>query len=713
MSAAKRKVNPLTLKEKKAVILEVENSNGRTKSQIAEQFRIPKSTLSTILKEKERILNLNDADDLGPQRKRMRIRRGVHPQLEEALFAWLQEQAAANQTVSGQKMLARSQELAQQLGVDDFKNSVAWLEGFKRRHGLAGARPGPADGWRPEPAPDSTVPLGQLSALLDEYGAADVFVVAEMGVLFDLTPAEAGGEAVKACAAGELASRRLSVLAAASADGSQKLPLLVAGERPLPGASQPGRLAYRAEPRSWLQPDHFASWLELRDGELGAQGRRALFLCELQPLHATAGGGDARERAASPGEKRPRYGSPAGRRRPSSQEALKAVLVLQQYFQLRDGDDELDEVLSFVAFTKEKIVKLQTQEHRHDNGSQKVKKEPKVEKPDLLGTIKFESPILNIDPDVDPEELRDPSEVKPSTPTKPSLELLAPRKGGIRVGAQFQAEVPAAPLASPPDTSTDSSRLEEARWTPDHQLTEQQINQFVMLARAVGMFARACDAGSAASQPGIHVAAANASRDVTRAHALDVLHRHDYRLGAALTSLVPAGGPLLCRDELEDWSVHETAIFEEAVTRHGKQFDLVCRDYLPWKTSAQVNEYYYMWKTTDRYVRRRRAKHLARRQAAQVAAPSPREPASPPVAGDAAPPASPPPPPGRPGPASDALTLLSPMLNALGTSVSIEPVTPGSRRSPEQRGKAAAVEKLCGGVRLSGECSITPVPLSR
>jgi len=57
------------------------------------------------------------------------------------------------------------------------------------------------------------------------------------------------------------------------------------------------------------------------------------------------------------------------------------------------------------------------------------------------------------------------------------------------------------------------------------------------------------------------------------------------------------------------------------------------------------------------------------------------------------------------------LTLLSPMLNALGTSVSIEPVSSGSRRSPEQRGKA--VDKLCGSVKLSGECSITPVPLSR
>ena len=528
MSAAKRKVNPLTIQEKKAVILEVENSNGRTKSQIAEQFRIPKSTLSTILKEKERILELNDTDDLGPQRKRMRMRRGLYPQLEEALFTWLQEQAAANQVVTGPKMLARSQELARQLGVDDFKTSAGWLDGFKKRHGLNAGRPDAADGWRPEVTPEGTVPLTQLPAMLDDFAATEVFVVAEMGLMFDLTPSDTS---VGGCADGALASRRFSVLAAASADGSQKLPLLVVGDYAISGASQPGRIDYHVDASSWIQSQHFSSWLSRRNGELAAQGRKALFLCELLPVHAAGGGRDSLQLACMPPSpltqdqlspdgvlhalkrryrrrvagflkehgRRPaageavqllsrawwqdvacdevrryhasvsllreevnglpppapaadgaaelaalagsrfappdgltlssyaaaddallwatpaaaaaaavtaaggrqsaaraprpapsppqaaaspapapapvkkergageRLGSPAGRRRPSSNEALRAVLVLQQYFELREGNEELDEVLSFVAFAKEKIVKLQMQETRHDS----------------------------------------------------------------------------------------------------------------------------------------------------------------------------------------------------------------------------------------------------------------------------------------------------------------------------------------------------------
>ena len=60
-------------------------------------------------------------------------------------------------------------------------------------------------------------------------------------------------------------------------------------------------------------------------------------------------------------------------------------------------------------------------------------------------------------------------------------DLLAPRKGGIRVGAQFQAEVPAVPVAELPDS--DTGRDQQIRWTPENKLSERQINQFLLLNR--------------------------------------------------------------------------------------------------------------------------------------------------------------------------------------------------------------------------------------
>ncbi len=37
-------------------------------------------------------------------------------------------------------------------------------------------------------------------------------------------------------------------------------------------------------------------------------------------------------------------------------------------------------------------------------------------------------------------------------------------------------------------------------------------------------------------------------------HALCVLHKSSYDLSKAVGCLVPSGGPVLCRDEMEEWS---------------------------------------------------------------------------------------------------------------------------------------------------------------
>ena len=99
----------------------------------------------------------------------------------------------------------------------------------------------------------------------------------------------------------------------------------------------------------------------------------------------------------------------------------------------------------------------------------------------------------------------------------------------------------------------------------------------------------------------VFFSAAAASRDVTLFKAHDILHEFEYDLTAALKSLVPSNGPMLCRDEMEDWSASEANLFEEALEKYGKDFNDIRKDYLPWKTMKNIIEYFFMWKTTDRY----------------------------------------------------------------------------------------------------------------
>lgn len=63
-------------------------------------------------------------------------------------------------------------------------------------------------------------------------------------------------------------------------------------------------------------------------------------------------------------------------------------------------------------------------------------------------------------------------------------------------------------------------------------------------------------------------------------HAMDTLHKHHYSIEAAMCSLVPSSGPVLCRDEMEEWSASEANLFEEALDKYGKDFNDIRNDFV-------------------------------------------------------------------------------------------------------------------------------------
>lgn len=61
---------------------------------------------------------------------------------------------------------------------------------------------------------------------------------------------------------------------------------------------------------------------------------------------------------------------------------------------------------------------------------------------------------------------------------------------------------------------------------------------------------------------------------------MDTLHKSNYNLANAISSLVPSTGPVLCRDEMEEWSASEANLFEEALEKYGKDFNDIRRDFV-------------------------------------------------------------------------------------------------------------------------------------
>lgn len=63
-------------------------------------------------------------------------------------------------------------------------------------------------------------------------------------------------------------------------------------------------------------------------------------------------------------------------------------------------------------------------------------------------------------------------------------------------------------------------------------------------------------------------------------HAMDTLQKNEYDLARAMSTLVPQGGPVLCRDEMEEWSASEAMLFEEALEKYGKDFNDIRQDFV-------------------------------------------------------------------------------------------------------------------------------------
>jgi metastasis-associated protein MTA len=87
-------------------------------------------------------------------------------------------------------------------------------------------------------------------------------------------------------------------------------------------------------------------------------------------------------------------------------------------------------------------------------------------------------------------------------------------KGEIRVGFKYQVEIPSILSADQHDADA-MRKYDELKWSTGHQLTDREIEQFLIIAKSIGTFARALDCNNAYKQPSLPLSAAAASRDIT------------------------------------------------------------------------------------------------------------------------------------------------------------------------------------------------------
>lgn len=288
----------LTFREKSRIIQEVEENPDLRKGEIARRFNIPPSTLSTILKNKRAILASERKYGVASTcRKTNKL--SPYDKLEGLLIAWFQQIRAAGLPVKGIILKEKALRIAEELGMDDFTASNGWLDRFRRRHGVvscSGVARSRSRSTAPRPSVAPTSPPAvpsegsgggstgwrareeQPPSVAEGYASQDVFCATETSLWYDFLPDQAAGLCGSDGRA-RRATQRLSVLLCANADGSEKLPPLVAGKSAKPRAGQAGLPCdYTANSKGGVTTQALAKYLKALDTRMAAESRRVLLL---------------------------------------------------------------------------------------------------------------------------------------------------------------------------------------------------------------------------------------------------------------------------------------------------------------------------------------------------------------------------------------------------------------------------------------------------
>lgn len=119
----------IDLKTKQLILVEVEKGT-LPKTKIAEKFSIPKSTLSTIIKNKDKI---DEAVALGSTNSTTRLQKPMLEDVEQELLKWFKKARDSNTPLSGALVREKAKEICISNGVEHMACSNGSLWRFQKR----------------------------------------------------------------------------------------------------------------------------------------------------------------------------------------------------------------------------------------------------------------------------------------------------------------------------------------------------------------------------------------------------------------------------------------------------------------------------------------------------------------------------------------------------------------------------------------------------
>ena len=125
--AVKRKLAVKTLAEKCQALRDLEN--GISNKNVAEKYGVPKNTVSTWLRNKEKLFTALEKSS----NKRKEVRESNYPDIDNVVFKWFLSQRGKSIPIDLTFIKEKAMKYAKKLGATEFKASDGWLGRWKKK----------------------------------------------------------------------------------------------------------------------------------------------------------------------------------------------------------------------------------------------------------------------------------------------------------------------------------------------------------------------------------------------------------------------------------------------------------------------------------------------------------------------------------------------------------------------------------------------------
>ena len=257
---------------------------------LAELFDCSKTQISSILKNKDTILELYEANMSNESLKsRKRCQPSDYVDINEALYKWYTLACSHNIYPGGSQLREKAKQISEQLhvGESNFKASNGWLDRWKKRYNVRQVTVSGESGDVSGQTVDSW--KERLPELLQGYKSVDVWNLDETSCFWSALPDRGFAQKGSQCKGGKKAKQRITVALIANACGGREKAIVIwKSEKPryfkgidvnqLP-------VKYFSQSKAWMTGDILDTILSKINRQLSTKNRFILLLMDNAGCH--------------------------------------------------------------------------------------------------------------------------------------------------------------------------------------------------------------------------------------------------------------------------------------------------------------------------------------------------------------------------------------------------------------------------------------------